>query len=125
MVTRWTFFDPIVNETYTVPINPNSGDAPAFVKSLDYQASAAPDGKTLVFEGRAEPRKLEMGGVVLERAHLEALEYWTKKRNRVVITDDMGRSFTVYITDFTPTREPRRSHPWRHTYQMSALLLEP
>ena len=124
MVVRWTLFDPITDETYTFPFNPNEGGTPALTKNITYKASAALDGTTLMFEGRAEPQRLEFSGVILEEAHLEALTDWFEKRNKIVLTDDLGREFTVYLTEFSASRVRRGTRPYYHTYRATAVVVE-
>jgi hypothetical protein len=123
MVTRWTFFDPYTSETYTFAINPNEGGTPGLVKKIEYQTAAAPDGAMLVFEGRDDPKKIDFSGTILEQAQLDAFIVWFGKRNKIRLTDDLGRQFWVYLTSFNPTRGRKASHPWRHTYQASAAVI--
>ena len=123
MVVRWTFEDQTVPETYTFHVNPNDGGSPGWKKSITYQNTSAPDGKTLVFEGLPEIQELEFSGIILEEAHYNAfLEWWEKKR-QVLLTDDLGREMWIYITAFEPKRIRRRSHPWAHEYTVRATIL--
>jgi hypothetical protein len=48
---------------------------------------------------------------------------WYNLRNVIEITDDLGRVFSAYITDFAPTRVRSRSHPWKHTYTLTYTVL--
>lgn len=122
-VVRWTFFDAVTSSTYTFAINPREGGAPERNKQLVYQNTAAPDGKTLILEGRDEVQKLEFSGVILEQAEYDAFNTWYEKRHQVKVTDDLGRQFWVYLTSFKPKRERAASHPWKHTYTVSATIL--
>lgn len=121
---RWIFDDVAGSETYTLPINPNEGGTPGVNKSFGYQNTAAPDGKTLMYEGRDEVEKLECKGTILLRDHLLALKTWAKLRRQILITDDLGRQFWVYITNFVPSRKRSAVHPWKHEYTMTLVIFD-
>lgn len=123
-VVKWTFYDATTASTYTFAINPNEGGTPLRRKTISYQNTAAPDGKTLIFEGRDEPRKISFSGTLLEQAQLDAFETWFEKRHQVRVTDDLGREYWIYITSFEPKRARARSHPWKHTYTCEATILD-
>lgn len=124
MVVRWTLHDPVADEDFTFPFNPNEGGTPAVAKKISYQASASPDGTVVIFEGRRDPQRLEFNGVILEQAHLDALTTWFNKRNKVTLTDDLGRVYTVYLTEFNASRVRRGSRPYYHTYSAVAVVVE-
>lgn len=120
---RWVLTDATNSSSYQLHVNPNAGGTPSLTKSITYEASAAPDGATLAFEGRDSPRKIEVSGVILEQAHLEALELWAAKRHPVTLTDDLARVFDVYIESFEPTRVRKGNNPWYHTYSLKMLVV--
>jgi hypothetical protein len=124
-VIRWTFHDTVTDETYTLAANPKEGGAPSIEKNFQYQPPAAPDGSTLVFEGRDKPQSIEFQGFILKEEHDTAFRTWAKKRNPIEITDDLGRVFTVVIEEYVPTRKHSVSHKWRHDYRIKATLLVP
>lgn len=122
-VVRWIFYDPSVPETWTMDINPREGGSPSFAKTINYENTAAPDGKTLIFEGRDEVQRLEWQGVILTQAHYDTLEDWWDKRRQVRVTDDLSRQFWVYITHFEPRRRRAYGRPYKHDYTMRATIL--
>jgi hypothetical protein len=124
MVVRWKFFDPIDDETYVFPVNPNEGGTGDRTKNISQQATAAPEGKTLLFEGRDSPETINLSGVVLEQAQLDAFNTWFDKRHQIRVTDDLGRQYWAYMTRFSATRNRRRSHPWHHSYTMELLVVD-
>lgn len=124
MVIRWTLYDPVINETYEMHINPNEGGTPGVNKTIGYEATSAPDGNLILFEGRDEAQKLEWSGVIIEEEHLNELVKWTKKRRQLLLRDDLEREFWIYITSFSPTRQKRVGRPWKHEYSMSAYILD-
>lgn len=123
-MARWQLYDPTVPETYVFPVNPNEGGTPNRAKRIDTQVPAAPDGKVLLWEGRDEPQKIDIKGVILEQAQLDAFNLWFNKRHQVRLTDDLGRQYWVYMTTFNATRNRRVSHPWHHSYDMSFTILD-
>lgn len=120
----WVFTDLATADSYVWPINPNDGGSPQYLKTINYQNTAAPDGKTLIFEGRDEPATASFSGVLLTEEQYNALYDWWKKRHQVQIEDDLGRKFVIYITKFQPKRERSRTHPWKHTYTCEYVILD-
>lgn len=123
-VVRWRFYDPLVPETYIFDINPNEGGTPAFKKNVAYQNTAAPNGRTLMFEGRDEYQTFSFSGTILIEAHYNAFLYWWQKRHQIHVTDDLGRQFWIYITTFDPKRVRAAHHPWKHTYTCEATVVD-
>lgn len=124
IVNRWTFYDPINLTTYTFEVNPDEGGSPTMAKTVTYQNTAAPDGKTLVFEGRDQPPMIRFSGKILTEDQYDAMMEWFSKRHQIEMTDDLERSYWVYITSFNPTRIRARSHPWKHSYEVEATIVD-
>lgn len=123
-VVRWIFYDPGTAETHVFSINPKSGGSPGYKKTFTFANTAAPDGKTLVFQGRAEVQNLVFEGTILEQADLDAFVTWWQKQNQIVVTDDLGRTFSIIIQEFTPKRERAVHSPWKHSYSCSAVIVD-
>ena len=123
-VVRWTFFDPFTSDTYTFEINPNEGGSPAFKRAFSYQATAAAEGRTLVFEGRAAPKSMDFSGTLLTEAQLEAFETWADKGNQIKVTDDLGRESWIVIEEFIPKRVRAVQYPWKHSYTVKATVVD-
>lgn len=123
-VVRWTFFDPFTNDTYTFEINPNEGGSRAFKRSFAYQATAAADGRTLVFEGRAAPQSVDFSGTLLTSDQLAAFQTWSEKGNQIKLTDDLGRESWIVIEEFTPKRARAVQYPYKHTYTVKATVVD-
>jgi hypothetical protein len=120
----WQFHDPVVDETYYWEINPNDGGYPERTKSIAYNATSAPDGQTVAFEGREAPMSFSFSGVILTQTQFEVMNTWYEKKNQIQLTDDLGRSFWIYIRTFSPRRQRSASHPWKHNYTMEAIILD-
>jgi len=123
-LVRWTFQDQAASTSYTFAINPDAGGTPDYKKKMTYQNTTAPNGKTLIFEGSREVRTLEWSGTIIEQAHLEALQTWWDKERQILLTDDLGRQFWIFITEFTPKRVRNSQRPWKHTYSMKATIVD-
>lgn len=120
-VQKWTFFDPNGSTTATFLINPNEGGTPSRRRNIAYVNTAAPDGRTLMFEGRRDPNAIEFSGVILESAQIDMFNTWFEKGNQIRMTDDLGRSFWIVILEFTPKRIYKAQRPWKHTYSVRAV----
>lgn len=121
---RWTFYDPNTAVTYAFEINPNQGGSPDYKRNFAYAKTAAANGKTLIFEGRREPFKMDLQGTLLEQSQYDALVTWWNKGNQILMTDDLGRQFWVVIENFKPTRVRAVQHPWKHTYSLSVTVVD-
>jgi hypothetical protein len=120
----WQFTDPIAVTTYSLLINPNEGGTPSKKKNMSYMQTAGADGKILAFEGRAGVEEISVSGVILIQEHYDALLTWYNKNNFINIVDDLGRSFNVYITGFSAVRQRSVSHPWRHNYTLTYVVVD-
>lgn len=123
-VVRWVFTDPTDASTYTFSINPSQGGSPQYRKTLSYQATAAPGGKVLAFEGRDQVKTYSVQGVVLEQADYEAMILWFSKRYALQVTDDLGRTFDIYITEFLPERQRSALYQYKHRYTLNYIELD-
>lgn len=123
-VVKWRFYDAVLDVEYVFDINPNDGGTPSRKKTLTYQSTAAPAGKTLVFEGQDEVPQLEFSGVALDMDQIDAFDLWFEKRHQIRVTNDRGRQYWVYIHEFTPSRKRAASHPDKHEYHISAVILD-
>lgn len=91
------------------------------------------DAAVAVTEGRPRLRTFmrppaakpwEFAGVINARQHHDDLKAWCEKPGLVRITDHLGRTFEVVITDFEPTdRQPTARNAWRMRYSVKTLLL--
>ncbi len=88
---RWKFYDAVGNIEITLPINPKEGGSPSYKKNIQTQATTAPNGNTIIFEGQDEVKTYEWSGVILEQSHYQLLVTWFEKRRQIRITDDLNR----------------------------------
>lgn len=121
---RWKLVDPLTSEVYSFDMNPNAGALPQYGRQIFTSQTTAVDGQGLVYEGEKVLATVAATGVLLERTQYDSLVAWVAKPYPVYLTDDNGVQSVIYLTKFTPTRAPLRSHPYRHTYELDYLLLE-
>lgn len=123
MVARWTFEDASVPETYEFPINPVENSY-SLKKDIVQQKTLAPDGQTILFEGRDEPRNFSFSGTLLSAAQHNKFIEWFEKRRQIKVTDDLGIETLIYIVGYSTERGWRQSHPNRRTYTVEAVVVE-
>jgi hypothetical protein len=49
--------------------------------------------------------------------------HWFDKRHPFTLTDDLGRSGQVVLTEFVPARKQSRHYPWRQSYTLRGYYL--
>lgn len=113
---RWKFQTLDSSQSYTFDMNPNQMDSPLLEKTVDSHAQGI-DG--VIRGARKDVAKgWSFSGVLHSQAQYEAFELWLHK-GRIHLTDHLGRTFLVRLTNFDPTRAGTRQHAWRHTYVVS------
>ena len=124
LTTRWTFYDPTLDETWTMPINPDSMGNPNQGKTLTFGRNARSGGRHTTIRQAPHPVDWEFGGVIRTREHHDALNEWAGRRRIIHITDHVHRKYEVLLTAFEVTeRAPTRNVRWRLRYSMKGLLL--
>ena len=122
----WILTDPTNADEYEFEVNPREGGAPTYRKNLTTKTTSAPGGagRTILFEGADEPKSFDCQGTLLTEDQYNTLVEWFDKRVLVTLEDDYGRVWTIYITSFDPKRDPKPSHPWKHTYSFTSVVVE-
>lgn len=120
----WTLTDNSTGtpEVMTFDINPNSFDPPGRQATIVQEQVTAPNGQTLLFQGRDQTRTASLSGVVATQAFYETLNTWKDKWYPLVLTDDQGNSWNVVIQEWTWTRL-RRTNNWRYDYSAKVIVL--
>lgn len=122
----WRWEDPTEGTVEFMSINPNEGASPSYAKNLTKETTTAPGGErnTLIYEGADQASEFQFTGVILTEEQYEFLRLAWEKRHLVLLTDDLGRIFTLYLESFTPKRVRSNTYPWRHTYDASAVIVK-
>lgn len=125
LTTRWKFYDPVLDETWTMPINPDSMTNPIKVKGFAFGRNVRSGGRFTTVRQVPRPVEWEFGGVIRTKAHHDALDEWVGRRRIIQVTDHVHRTYEVMLTGFEVTeRAPTKSGVrWRLRYSMKALLL--
>jgi len=123
-VVKWIFTDPTNSTSYQFPMNPSDGGSPAYQKTISYSSAAGQGGNVLMFEGRDAVKTYSVTGTILTQEHYEAMITWFNKRHALTVTDDLGRTFSIYITGFTPRRRRSALYPYKHEYQLDYTELD-
>lgn len=122
----WVFRDlttTVTPEEYLWEVNPREFDI-TYQKSVTFETTTAPDGRSLVYEGMDEVRQVSFTGVILREDQYDQMIYWFTKRHQLQVEDDLGRLFSMYITSFKPRRVRSNNWPWKHQYTCQASILD-
>lgn len=121
----WRFEDPTEGTVEFMSLNPNEGASPSYRKNLTKERTTAPGGasQVLLYEGADQVNEFGFSGVILTQAQYEFLYNAWDKRHLVQLTDDLGRTFTIYLESFTPKRVRSAIYPWRHSYEANAVIV--
>jgi hypothetical protein len=124
MVVRWSFYDPITLVSYEFEVNPREGGTPGRRKNITSQTTSASDGQAIIMEGAREPMTYEFSGTLLTEDQYNTFLEWFDLARQIQVTDDLGRQFWIFITEFSPKRERAIHFPWKHSYSIKATILD-
>lgn len=130
--SAWVLFDPVSFESYVLPTNP-SEDSGSFAVgkpvvysavAASYQSLAGDDSVgTLVFGGPTEQQKFSFTGNVYTVTEYDALVGWVGRGHPVELTDDLGRTYSVYSESFETSRVRSRRFPFKFSYTWNGIVL--
>lgn len=104
--------------------NPSSTVEPVRQKTIIYQNTLGTGGNTILFELQDEGLTIQWSGHFFTEAEYTTLVGIYDARVTSTFTDDLGRSYTVYVTAFIPKREGHSPFlPWHHTYTLDMMVL--
>lgn len=121
-VRRWVILDPDTLAEFQFDINPSKGNDVNRQKRIVYQNTAAAN-KTLLFHHAAAQQEVTVSGTLTSQAQYEGLRDWAKKRNALVLTDDLKRKYTIYIQRFDARRVQAPDQPYRKPYTLKYLVI--
>ena len=94
-------------------------------RSLKFGYGWRRDGRVRTFAGPGEASEWEWSGAIRTKEHYDRLVEWAEKSVAIDVTDHLGRTFRVFITEFNPIdRRSTPRTPWRLRYTMKARVLE-
>lgn len=122
---RWVFHDQLTGENWTVPLNPNAMTNPYPQRKYTYATtSAGHQGAIITNEAHPDPTQWQFSGDILDRAHFDKLLEWSRKRNRISITDHYRRIFVGTMDQFAPIPKRAYGKYWRHTYTVTFTIYQ-
>ncbi len=124
MVARWTFFDPYSSDTVTLSINPNAGGSPSLSKNITTAPTIVPGGRVIRYEGEKDPEMITFGGTIRDNAMIVLYAHWFNKRHQIQLTDDLGRTQMIMIQKFVPRRVRMGGNAWKHTFEVTAIVVD-
>lgn len=124
LTTRWTFYDPVEDETFVFAINPDSAASPFAPKGLTFARGRRAGDRHSTIRRPQTLMDWQFGGVIRTQAFHDALYEWVGRRRIIHIKDHLDRTFECYLTSFEPTdRAPTKNVRWRLRYVMKVQIL--
>jgi hypothetical protein len=124
MVVQWNFLDPVDNSTTTFDVNPKEGGSLSLQKNITAQSTVAAGGGIILFEGNEPVQEITFSGTIRTQTQFDDLVAMFDKRHQIQLTDDLGRTFMILITKFDPKRVRAVATPWKHTYTVTATIVD-
>lgn len=121
---RWQLHDLVADETYTFKHNPKvmtSMAPPHQTKSM----ARAIDGKVRGLRTPDHPFVWSFSGKVRNKSEYDTLLAWSRRPNRLRLTDHVGRVHDVLPQKFsaTPVEKSGMGDPWLFEYTIETLYL--
>lgn len=121
---RWTLKDTVTNDVFSMPINPDSMTSPEPDRNLTFGASGFRNDRVRTYAVAPDAKEWQWGGVMRDKAHHDALHDYASRKVPVEVTDHLGRTYRVVITQFDVTdRRPTKTVNWRLRYQMTVRII--
>lgn len=123
-MAQWTLIDNSTGtpEVLTFTWNPNKFDPPGRSSNIISDLTTAPNGQTIIFQGRDKMKTATFEGAVGDIAFYMELDEWKDKFYPLELTDDQGNTWTIIIQEWKWTRVKRRN-PWRFDYTAQVVVL--
>jgi hypothetical protein len=127
----WIFYDPVLDESYSLPVNPNSDNSSIGIsKNIPYSVSSASykssntnyQNVSVILDTVDEVKRFIFSGLIYSETEFNNFLYWANKQNYIEITDDLSRTFQVYIKSFKLERVRSARFPWKHKYSMETVV---
>ena len=117
----WTFVD---SPDVSLEVNPSEDVGTLAVrKAIQYENTAGPDGKTLIYDGGEENPKASFAGVIYTQAQYNVLVAEVEK-DLSQLTDDRGVQFDIVWNSYTLKRADNYKYPWRHEYNLEGTVVD-
>lgn len=122
-VRRWVLQDPApLGEEYIFEINPNSATSPHPENVFVTEATTAPDGQVLTWEGARRAVQWQFRGVLTTQTQHDAFQRFADLNRRVWLIDNRNRAWVVSIENFDAVARNVPENPWVHDYTVTAII---
>lgn len=129
----WRFRDPQSGETYHLPVNPlTDGGSHGVSKQTKYESAISTYRSVsnydraddmVIQDSPNEVERFSYSGTLYTKDEYDKFAYWFQKTHPWELRDDLGREFLVYPEAFTPSRQRSAKFRWKHTYDITGLVL--
>ena len=128
----WRLWDDRLSEEFVFSVNPSSDGGsfgvvrPVAYKSVcaSYRDSLGVDRVgTVVFAKPDEQERFSFNGSVIFEGQRDDMLGWFSKGYPLVLTDDLGRQFSVFTESFDLKRVRSRQFPFKCNYSWTGLVL--
>lgn len=120
---RWSIQDLATGETFRFQHNPKAMSSVAQPHRTTSLRASPIDGKIRAMRQPDSPFPWQFTGKVRTAVEYERLVDWCDRRNRLRITDHLGRTHEVLMQAFeaTPVEKSGNGNPWLFTYTVKAI----
>ncbi len=132
MTVKWTFTDEVEGTTSVFTLNPESASIDR--GGLQSSQISTTNGRRIIQKGRRNPDAMVINGTTFQEDEFVAFAQIASKMYQVKLTDDLGREFWVFITGYSPERQPTRFGSyagasgsrldWRMRYSINMTMLD-
>jgi hypothetical protein len=122
-VTKWTLADG--SGTHTFAINPSDKNGPAGEEDTEVAVGDAfvDEGGPMIAVLQTKAATPKFHVLILDEAEYKALWALYNTGGFLTLTDDLGATSTVYLTDIEAKRSRKFSHAWYHDLTVSYLVV--
>ena len=129
----WLWYDEVEDETYAMPVNPyeDSGSngigrlTQYTVNAARYQDDSGVDRiGNLVYYGSDDVPRHTYNGRLYTQQQVQDFMAVVAKNYPLEVTDDLDRSFQVFIENFTLDRVRSNKDPWKHEYTLTFIVIQ-
>ncbi len=121
-VVKWTIGDGITTHVFEINPDPKGADGEISPERtiIDSYVDA---GLPMAAVGQSPPLQAAMDITVIDQAEYDALWSWWDTGKILTLTDDLGRSFQIYLSAFDAKRVRKSSLPYFHNLKISYFVL--
>ncbi len=121
--TAWTLDDNSTGTTvtYTFPFNPKDFAPPGREGTTTQKQTTGTAGASVLFQGRDKAGQGQFGGMARSQQQVTDITTWSNKWYPLILSDDLGRSWNILITNVSWTRVKKVNNIWLHEYTIDFL----